>query len=283
MRNQKLSGLKKDETYILLEALKKYDCNDTNGNKSTQVKKWRSVLNEYNKRNVRGNICKQTRTLKSRYEKLVALYLQKNLSAINRLVHEKHFPLLQEIITSNNGQARPAKEVHLSFDENENSVLTHEENEQEEDLDDEIEDNKSDDDDIDDDLPLDSIKMLPRSSYLSKKEADAQAAASTESASPATTTLSPNYYMSQNGNQSTGNKKLSILYGAAMMGEENNSNYNGQSPESNGSAGNTSAYNASRDLEIQHLRESIVDIKNNILNLEKIFDRLNKKVDDLMK
>ncbi|OBA25378.1 hypothetical protein HANVADRAFT_73998, partial [Hanseniaspora valbyensis NRRL Y-1626] len=66
------SNARRDETTILLSIMSKYNFNQANNNKSLQVKKWTEVLDTFNKLNTQGNFCKQTRTLKSRYEKLVA-------------------------------------------------------------------------------------------------------------------------------------------------------------------------------------------------------------------
>lgn len=272
------SNARKDETYVLLMVMSKYDCSDANNNKSSQVKKWAAILRDFNSLNTHGNFCKQTRTLKSRYEKLVALFLQNDESTLKRLIHEKDVPLLQDIISNNNHSNRATKaesthnlhkSQHLSHtnanQQGENDEYDYEEEEEEE------------------DLPLDSIKILPRSSYLSKKEADAQAA-STESASPTTTNTSHSYMSPNNNPKNSSNKRLSVLYGAAMLEEDSGNHFNSQlSPLSNESNTTNRSLTASRDLELQQLKESIVDIKNNMLNLEKVFDRLNKKVDDLMR
>lgn len=280
------SNARRDETTILLSIMSKYDFNQANNNKSLQVKKWTEVLDTFNKLNTQGNFCKQTRTLKSRYEKLVALFLQNDLKTLKRLMHEKDIPLLQDIINNNNNSNNIHNNIDFNREMNSRTVKSNKTRNKKEVNSNIEETHKSkehygdDDEDEDEDLPLDSITVLPRSSYLSKREADAQAAASTESASPTTTNTSHSY-ISPNNNNNNNNKRLSLLYGAAMMEEENNNIH--ASPMSNSTNSTTRLYNASRDLEIQQLRESIVDIKNNILNLEKIFDRLNKKVDDLVK
>ena len=263
------SNARRDETTILLSIMSKYDFNQANNNKSLQVKKWTEVLDTFNKLNTQGNFCKQTRTLKSRYEKLVALFLQNDLKTLKRLMHEKDIPLLQDIINNNNNSNNIHNNIDFNREMNSRTVKSNKTRNKKEVNSNIEETHKSkehygdDDEDEDEDLPLDSITVLPRSSYLSKREADAQAAASTESASPTTTNTSHSY-ISPNNNNNNNNKRLSLLYGAAMMEEENNNIH--ASPMSNSTNSTTRLYNASRDLEIQQLRESIVDIKNNILN-----------------
>lgn len=272
------SSARKDETYVLLIVMSKYDCSDANNNKSSQVKKWAAILRDFNSLNTHGNFCKQTRTLKSRYEKLVALFLQNDELTLKRLIHEKDIPLLQDIMNNNNHRNRITK-----LDSRQNLHISHHASEMEGKQQRENDEYEYEEDEEEEDLPLDSIKILPRSSYLSKKEADAQAA-STESASPTTTNTSHSYMSPSNTLKNNSNKRLSVLYGAAMLDDDSGSSFNTQmSPMSNGSNTTNRSLTASRDLELQQLKASIVDIKTNILNLEKVFDRLNKRVDDLMR
>lgn len=228
--------IRKEETHCLLRAIEEYENKNFSTSKAN-TKKWPYILDSYNHLVKNAKRCKQTRTLRVRYQKIISMYSSHNKIYLEKYFYDEDIDLLKKIIaiTSKKNNAsvedRLPRETLYHIVDEENSA-----NEEEQ--------------------PLDTIKVLPRSTYLSTKKDQAHLS-STETASHTNTTHSYNsIHNSNNG------KKLSILYGAAMMDDLS-----------------TTHSDISRDLEIAHMKETIKSLQDTVSQLEQYFSILSDRLD----
>lgn len=229
--------LRKEETHCLLRAIEEYEHNNSSINKAN-TKKWPYILDSYNHLVKNAKRCKQTRTLRVRYQKLISMYSSHNKIYLEKYFYDEDIDLLKRIIAITSKKNNAGVEDSLSREtihhiaDEENSA-----NEEEQ--------------------PLDTIKVLPRSSYLSTKKDQAHLS-STETTSQSNTSHSYSFT-----NNSNNGKKLSILYGAAMMDDSSYTHSD-----------------ISRDLEIANIRKTIRNLQETVSQLEQnfsiILDRLDK-------
>ncbi|KAL6936436.1 hypothetical protein ACO0R3_000031 [Hanseniaspora guilliermondii] len=229
--------LRKEETHCLLRAIEEYENNNFTINKEN-TKKWPYILDSYNHLVKNAKPCKQTRTLRVRYQKLIAMYSSQNKGYLEKFFYDEDVYLLKKII------AIDSKKNNAILQNNSSRKAFHNI------VDEETSGN-------DEEQPLDTIKVLPRSTYLSTKK-DQMHASSTETASLSNTTHSYNSIHNSNNN----GKKLSILYGAAMMDDLS-----------------TTHSDISRDLEIAHLKETIKSLQEAVSQLERYFNLLSDRLD----
>ncbi|CAI8510126.1 hypothetical protein ACO0OL_000291 [Hanseniaspora opuntiae] len=229
--------LRKEETHCLLRAIEEYENNNFSINKAN-TKKWPYILDSYNHLVTNAKRCKQTRTLRVRYQKLISMYSSHNKIYLEKYFYDEDVDLLKRIIAITSEKNNASVDDSLSR-ETFHHMLDEENSANEE------------------EQPLDTIKVLPRSSYLSTKKEQAHLS-STETASQSNTTHSYNSIH----NTSNNGKKLSILYGAAMMDDLS-----------------TTHSDISRDLEIAHMKETIKSLQETVSQLEHYFSILSDRLD----
>ena len=242
--------LRKEETHCLLVSMREYE-STVPINKNSNSKKWPYILETYNHLIKHAKRCKQTRTLRVRYQKLVSMYSSANKAYLQKFCHNEDIDLLRDTI------ALSSKKNKTSTGDISNSAPNTVVGDDIQDMVDEYSTNE------DDEQPLDTIKVLPRSSYLSTKK-DQLPNSSTDTASPSNNS-NRSYGSMQKHDMNNGGKKLSMLYGAAMMEDDVS----------------VSTSEMSRDLEIQQMKETIISLQDAVGTLENKFAALMKSLNDL--
>lgn len=241
--------LRKEETHCLLVSIREYE-STVPDNKNSNSKKWPYILETYNHLIKHAKRCKQTRTLRVRYQKLVSMYSSGNKTYLQKFCHNEDIDLLRDTIAlSSEKNNSNIADISSSAP---NTVVP----DDIQDMEDEYSTNE------DDEQPLDTIKVLPRSSYLSTRK-EQLPTSSTDTASPSNNS-NRSYGSMQKYNMNNGGKKLSILYGAAMMEDDVS----------------VSASEMSRDLEIQQMKETIRELQETVGLLENKFTALLKTLND---
>lgn len=244
--------IRKEETHCLLVSISEYESNFFD-NRNTNAKKWPYILDRYNRLIRHSKRCKQSRTLRVRYQKLVSMYSSGNMTHIRKFCNDEDIELLKQMIIISSEK---------------NNTYTNEGSTDIADMAAEKEMNHIVDDEYsanEDEQPLDTIKVLPRSSYLSTRK-NQIAASSTDTASLSNNSIK-SYNSQQRYDMNNGGKKLSILYGAALMEDD---------------VSMTSS-DISRDLEIIQMKETIKNLQNTVTRLEDFFTVLSKRLDDMEK